>query len=134
MAFSRGKRSQSRSLKALPALPVLHFCNISEICLQMIATNRRITPRPLIAGTTVVGDTGMSKPVYYVQECPTCGRRLQIRVVYLGKRVVCQHCLAEFDATDPSNKQLEPSDSSRDLMLRAEELLASVGRQQEFHD
>lgn len=76
----------------------------------------------------------MSKPVYYVQECPTCGRRLQIRVVYLGKRVVCQHCLAEFDATDPSNKQLEPSDSSRDLMLRAEELLASVGRQREFHD
>ena len=72
----------------------------------------------------------MSKPVYYVQECPTCGRRLQIRVVYLGKRVVCQHCLAEFDACDPSSKQPATSDSSRDLLLRAEELLATVGRQQ----
>ncbi len=32
----------------------------------------------------------MSNPTYFVQECPTCGRRLQIRVEYLGKRVVCQ--------------------------------------------
>lgn len=76
----------------------------------------------------------MSKPVYYVQECPTCGRRLQIRVMYLGKRVVCQHCLAEFEASDPSGKELAPSDSSRDMLLRAEELLATVGRQQAIHD
>jgi|EndMetStandDraft_3_1072993.scaffolds.fasta_scaffold690298_1 hypothetical protein len=76
----------------------------------------------------------MSKPVYYVQECPTCGRRLQIRVVYLGKQVVCQHCLAEFSASDPAGKQFVPSDSSRDMLLRAEELLATVGRQHEFDD
>ncbi len=71
----------------------------------------------------------MSKPVYYVQECPTCGRRLQIRVAYLGKRVVCQHCLGEFDASDPAGRQDVPSDSSRDILLR-DELLATVGRQQ----
>jgi DNA-directed RNA polymerase subunit M/transcription elongation factor TFIIS len=73
----------------------------------------------------------MSQPVYYVQECPTCGRRLQIRVAHLGKQVVCQHCLAEFMACDPANKQLSCSDSSQDLLARAEELLATVDRQQE---
>ena len=72
----------------------------------------------------------MSKPVYYVQECPTCGRSLQIRVAHLGKQVVCQHCLAEFTATDPANKY-SCSDSSHDLLARAEELLATVDRQQE---
>ena len=29
----------------------------------------------------------MSKATYFVQECPTCGRDLEIRVEYLGKRV-----------------------------------------------
>src|SRR3954462_7235287 len=100
----------------------------------MIEASRTMMPRPSPAGATVVGDTGMSKPVYYVQECPTCGRRLQIRVVYLGKQVVCQHCLAEFEASDPAGRQLAPSDSSRDMLLRAEELLATVGRQHEFDD
>lgn len=70
----------------------------------------------------------MSQPVYFVQECPTCGRRLQIRVAYLGKRVVCQHCLAEFEAFDPTSRRELPSDSSAVLLERADELLASVGR------
>jgi DNA-directed RNA polymerase subunit M/transcription elongation factor TFIIS len=73
----------------------------------------------------------MFQPVYYVQECPTCGRNLQIRVAHLGKRVVCQHCLAEFVASDPANKQITCSDSSQDLLSRADELLATVGRQQQ---
>jgi hypothetical protein len=90
-----------------------------------------MTPRQWHSGNSVVGDTGMSKPVYYVQECPTCGRRLQIRVAYLGKRVVCQHCLGEFDASDPAGRQEIPSDSSRDILLRADELLATVGRKQD---
>jgi hypothetical protein len=76
----------------------------------------------------------MSNPVYYVQECPTCGRRLQIRVAHLGKRVVCQHCLAEFEACDPANKQFAPSDSSRDILLRVDELLATAGRKREFEN
>jgi len=76
----------------------------------------------------------MSKPVYYVQECPTCGRSLQIRVAHLGKRLVCQHCLGEFEARDPANKQYSPSDSGSDLLSRAEELLATAGRQLEFLD
>ena len=72
----------------------------------------------------------MSQPVYYVQECPTCGRRLQIRVAHLGRQVVCQHCLAEFVASDPANKY-SCSDSGQDLLARADELLATVDRQHE---
>jgi hypothetical protein len=30
----------------------------------------------------------MSSSTYFVQECPICGRQLQIRVEYLGKRVI----------------------------------------------
>ena len=37
----------------------------------------------------------MAGVTYFVQECPTCGRRLQVRVIYLGKRVACRHCGAQ---------------------------------------
>ena len=40
---------------------------------------------------------------YYIQECPTCGRSLHVRVEYLGKQVVCQHCHARFEAYDSAN-------------------------------
>jgi hypothetical protein len=43
----------------------------------------------------------MSPSTYFVQECPTCGRRLHIRVEYLGRRVVCQHCHGALIAADP---------------------------------
>ncbi len=76
----------------------------------------------------------MSKPVYYHQECPTCGRNLQIRVAYLGKRVICQHCSAEFEAYDPASRIYPPSDSGLALMLRADELLATVSAQRGFHN
>ncbi|MHB1037570.1 MAG: hypothetical protein ACYC35_07545 [Pirellulales bacterium] len=65
----------------------------------------------------------MSRSTYFVQECPTCGRNLEIRVAYLGKRVVCQHCHGPFEACDPSSAQYPPSDSGLALLRRAEELL-----------
>ena len=68
----------------------------------------------------------MSKATYFVQECPTCGRRLQIRVEYLGKRVACQHCRGQFDATEPSNRASQPSESSLSILARVEELLSSA--------
>ena len=43
----------------------------------------------------------MSSATYFVQECPTCGRRLQVRVEYLGKSLVCVHCRGAFQAADP---------------------------------
>ncbi|HOA53974.1 MAG: hypothetical protein WBH86_14970 [Thermogutta sp.] len=33
---------------------------------------------------------------YFIQGCPTCGRKVQIRLDYLGKYVTCHHCGAAF--------------------------------------
>ncbi|OHB79539.1 MAG: hypothetical protein A2W31_07250 [Planctomycetes bacterium RBG_16_64_10] len=68
----------------------------------------------------------MSKSTYFVQECPTCGRNLQVRVQYLGRQVVCQHCHALFEACDPSSAAYPPTDSSLALLHRADELLQSA--------
>ena len=70
----------------------------------------------------------MSNPTYYVQECPTCGRNLQVRVQYLGKQVVCQHCHAQFEAYDPANAAC-PSDSGIALLDRVEQLLETADQQ-----
>jgi hypothetical protein len=66
---------------------------------------------------------------YYIQECPTCGRSLHVRVEYLGKQVVCQHCHARFEAYDSANTPPPPSSSASGigLMRRAEELLEESG-------
>ncbi|NQU21882.1 MAG: response regulator [Candidatus Nealsonbacteria bacterium] len=72
----------------------------------------------------------MPKSIYFVQECPTCGRRLQIRVDYLGREVVCQHCQGKLVARDPANARLDPSQTDSELIRRADELLDSVQRRQ----
>ncbi len=68
----------------------------------------------------------MTCTVYFVQECPTCGRNLQVRVNYLGKEVVCQHCGAEFEACDPNSAAYPPSESSLSLLNRADELIEAA--------
>lgn len=69
-----------------------------------------------------------SGTTYFVQECPTCGRNLQVRVEYLGKRVACQHCSGRFNAcpsqAEPGTSESEASVST--LMDRAEQLLRSA--------
>jgi DNA-directed RNA polymerase subunit RPC12/RpoP len=60
---------------------------------------------------------------YFVQECPTCGRNLQVRVDYMGKRVVCQHCSAKFQACDPDSAAYPPMESSLSVLARADQLL-----------
>jgi len=70
----------------------------------------------------------MSGATYFVQECPTCGRRLQIRVDYLGKRVACQHCQGTFVAAESSSARGEPVDQGSSLLRRANELLDSVAQ------
>jgi DNA-directed RNA polymerase subunit RPC12/RpoP len=59
---------------------------------------------------------------YFSQQCPSCGRHLQIRLAYLGRAVACPHCERQFNA------MMVPvqSDSSEDLLNRADELLATV--------
>ncbi len=70
----------------------------------------------------------MSKPVYFVQECPTCGRSLEVRVEYLGRHVVCQHCMGRFRAFGPDSPAADSADSGVGLMRRADELLEQVER------
>ncbi len=67
----------------------------------------------------------MAGTTNFVQECPTCGRGLQIRVAYLGRKVACQHCEGQFQACDPESSLYPPSDSSLTLLRRAQELLDS---------
>lgn len=71
----------------------------------------------------------MSNSVYYyIQECPTCGRSLRVRVAYLGRQVACQHCDAHFTATDPASALDDAVDSGSSLLERADQLLESVDR------
>jgi hypothetical protein len=51
---------------------------------------------------------------------------LQIRVEYLGKKVVCQHCQAYLQAADPSNIRRDGPQSSKAMLQRADELLESI--------
>jgi DNA-directed RNA polymerase subunit RPC12/RpoP len=69
----------------------------------------------------------MSTLTYFVQECPTCGRNLEIRVEYLGRRVACQHCRGHFVASDA---EIPPqcSESGLGLLRRADELLELASR------
>jgi len=68
----------------------------------------------------------MSKSVYFVQECPTCGRNLEVRIEYLGKFVVCQHCQGRFVACDSESRTPLISNRASDLLQRADELLAQA--------
>ena len=72
----------------------------------------------------------MPSATYFVQGCPTCGRRLQIRVEYLGKRVACQHCQGTFVAAETSTLRGESVDQGSALLRRANELLDSVAQRQ----
>lgn len=68
----------------------------------------------------------MPRSTYFVQECPTCGRNLQVRVEYMGKHVICQHCGARFEACDPSSAIYPASASGLSLMERAEQLIETA--------
>ena len=70
----------------------------------------------------------MSGAAYFKQECPICGRFLKVRVSYLGKQVVCQHCDGRFEATDPESAALDASHSSSAILQRADELLETASR------
>ncbi len=58
----------------------------------------------------------------FTQFCPSCGRRVEIRASLLGHTVACQHCHAEFIASENCDgcKQVNKSE---DLLARAEEAL-----------
>ena len=68
----------------------------------------------------------MPSGAYFVRTCPTCGRALEIRVEYLGRRVSCRHCSAQFETSDSLADSDYTSDSSLNLLARVEELIDSV--------
>jgi len=68
----------------------------------------------------------MSNSVNFAQGCPTCGRRLYIRVEHLGKKVVCQHCHGKFTACDQSSLGHSHFDASDVVLRRANELLRNA--------
>ena len=70
----------------------------------------------------------MANKTYFVQECPTCGRNLQVRVEYMGKGVICQHCGAEFLACDPNSGFYPPGESSLSILERADQLIDSAAK------
>ncbi|MCE5302093.1 MAG: hypothetical protein LLF97_03170 [Planctomycetaceae bacterium] len=68
----------------------------------------------------------MSNPTFFVQECPVCGRRLLVRVEYLGRRVTCPHCQGSLTATDPATMRCDCTVTGNALLRRADELLETV--------
>jgi hypothetical protein len=67
----------------------------------------------------------MAEGAYFIQECPTCGRSLHIRVEHLGKRVICQHCRGQLLASDASMLRPVSFNPGFSLVARADELLES---------
>ena len=66
----------------------------------------------------------MPQTTYFVKACPTCSRKLQVRVEYLGRQMVCNHCGGDFLAGVDREQQSECNDdSSEGILLRADELL-----------
>ena len=71
----------------------------------------------------------MPQSTFFVKACPTCSRKLQVRVEYLGREMVCNHCGGDFVAGDASEQVPECSDAStEDILLRADELLDETDR------
>ena len=68
----------------------------------------------------------MSQSTFFVQECPTCGRQVQIRVVHLGRRVVCNHCQGFFEARDRTIYNVEYPRDESPILRRANQLLETV--------
>ncbi|MBJ45006.1 MAG: hypothetical protein CMJ80_17305 [Planctomycetaceae bacterium] len=68
----------------------------------------------------------MPRIAHYYQDCPTCGRTLQVRVEYLGRSLSCPHCRGNFQAIDPGALALDRQIDGLELVDRANELLESV--------
>jgi len=59
----------------------------------------------------------------YLQNCPVCGRPLEIRAEYRGHKLNCRHCGGKFTAIDPSSPAYAAQNTASALLRRAEKLL-----------
>ena len=69
----------------------------------------------------------MPLETYYMQDCPTCGRALKIRVKYLGQTLACQHCRGKFEARENSIGPGHVGDDRPTMIQRADQLLSDLG-------
>ncbi len=67
----------------------------------------------------------MSRATYFLQSCPTCGRRLEIRIELLGKTLACSHCHARFEAQYRSDRAHDASMPAGSILDRVDQLLAA---------
>ncbi len=68
----------------------------------------------------------MASASIFLQQCPVCGRHLQIRIRYLGKSVTCQHCQGQFVARDEEQAGWSKRLGAPDLLQRADQLIESA--------
>lgn len=87
---------------------------------------RAAPPAPRVIGSVAT---------YFQQPCPTCGRRLLIRVEHLGQRLGCGHCGCSFVARDGCQCRRAEIEAGHAMLERANRLLArleSPGPKREF--
>jgi len=54
---------------------------------------------------------------YYIQICSTCGRRLEVKIEYIGLEVSCYHCRARFVAENMRTLPLSGLHGSGTMVL-----------------
>ncbi len=67
----------------------------------------------------------MASGTYFLSECPTCARKLEIRVELLGKQVACQTCGAIHVASDVVERSVNDQRIEQ-VLARAKAYMASV--------
>ena len=70
----------------------------------------------------------MLRFAHFLQECPVCGRPAQVRRKYLGRRVVCHHCLGNFVATESHEGQPATAERGNRLICQANRLLEALNK------
>ena len=63
----------------------------------------------------------MTNGTCFIQDCPTCGRTLRIRVEYMGRQLTCQHCRGKLTAK--AEEDAANVSDSLALLQRADALL-----------
>lgn len=72
----------------------------------------------------------MNRATFFVQDCPICGRQLEVRLELLGRSAACPHCHGRFEARDGSGIGHDSRGALQvDLMERADALLHMLDRQ-----
>lgn len=67
----------------------------------------------------------MASGTFFVRSCPTCNRRLEVRVELLGREVECVHCGAGFTANEETTQQ-QDDQRIEQVLARAQRYIDSV--------